>query len=849
MDACEVCGQKEFTVEEGFHYCAECGTKSQRHGPELVADFDEKLETGINPVTTAIRIKQDKKKGKMLTSWEVVNYILLGYTEQLVALGAGNDFKMTVLQLWTYYLRRMEVAFFDKKKPERPRLDVFHKSMDAIILYNRKIKKKPERRKSSDSSSKVTSSVTTSGTTMNRKLRSEQRSLLNAEYDSFRATQQSDVNRSLHELSVQSLNASLSGTDSEASSKSTGQRIKFSRRARIKMKHKLKMQKGHIEKHESDVEDMLKCHGNKHQSKIAKRHKMDPESLTRATIVSLLGLALNVSQSEIQLADLMRFHREEHISATNLMQYIPEEIESGSCTETLAQLQKGQSFSHHNLNMGIARLVKFLNVKPVTPDLSKLCKRYIEELCLPTDLMIYLDRLLAVFPPKMMYSNNKYLPHYEGRAMAFIIFLLKLLFGCNDFTEMKLSKSAAKFNALLKNLGPSYKPIFVFREWIRYLEMRKVILAQVHHPTNRLVSKEEGVEQDVALFINHNMHKKQGVDLFRATVKTVNRNWMSKLKDFVTNMVNTHHRLNSDQSDPKIIEFEPSLTPNRSYFESFILCYNHDGEKYVPEFMNEDHSERTVIPLVSPSDLKQFLRLNHQISLKTKSVPSAVCQLEFIDQTITNNVLYELLRNESPFLLIDDCNESTWTPPAKRTFQAPSHEKILSKVLLRNEEQHEISRSIIEQKRDSSKDNDQTISDSTFMSNASMDLSEMSCNCSQDSFVPPYQNTTHSLLTPNYDYWVRFYPTSVFLTKEQFDEEIAATLPDNFRLVLEECARIIESEPSDLYKELMTVETYLFYAVQPVERFFDGTDGCNIQFETQFGSRMIMRVREAMERY
>lgn len=66
------------------------------------------------------------EKLNRITSWEQANYILLGYTDLLGTLGAGASFKMTVLQLWTTYLRRMEIAFFDKEAPELPRLPVFY---------------------------------------------------------------------------------------------------------------------------------------------------------------------------------------------------------------------------------------------------------------------------------------------------------------------------------------------------------------------------------------------------------------------------------------------------------------------------------------------------------------------------------------------------------------------------------------------------------------------------------------------------------------------------------------------------------------------------------------------------
>ena len=66
------------------------------------------------------------EKLNRITSWEQANYILLGFTDLLVTFGAGSGFKLTVLQLWTTYLRRMEIAFFDKEAPELPRLPVFY---------------------------------------------------------------------------------------------------------------------------------------------------------------------------------------------------------------------------------------------------------------------------------------------------------------------------------------------------------------------------------------------------------------------------------------------------------------------------------------------------------------------------------------------------------------------------------------------------------------------------------------------------------------------------------------------------------------------------------------------------
>lgn len=159
------------------------------------------------------------------------------------------------------------------------------------------------------------------------------------------------------------------------------------------------------------------------------------QSLTRSLLMAVLGLALNVDRSQLQLADLVRFNREEHIAHANLMQYLPDELDPDCYNETIRRLQGGAVGSHFELRENTTDLVRFLKVEVVTPDFHALCKRYLAELCLPVDLMIYIDRLLAAFPPQMKFNEGMKVPNYEGRAMAIIIFVLKLLFGLNDSTE------------------------------------------------------------------------------------------------------------------------------------------------------------------------------------------------------------------------------------------------------------------------------------------------------------------------------------------------------------------------------------------------------------------------------
>lgn len=59
-----------------------------------------------------------------LTSWECYNYILRGFVEELLSFGAKEELKLMTLQIWAAYLRRMEIAFFNRKQPDLPKLGI-----------------------------------------------------------------------------------------------------------------------------------------------------------------------------------------------------------------------------------------------------------------------------------------------------------------------------------------------------------------------------------------------------------------------------------------------------------------------------------------------------------------------------------------------------------------------------------------------------------------------------------------------------------------------------------------------------------------------------------------------------
>lgn len=62
-------------------------------------------------------------------------------------------------------------------------------------------------------------------------------------------------------------------------------------------------------------------------------------------------------------------------------------------------------------------------------------------------IFLYAARVFSSSPSKMSFSHKSPLfPNYEGRAIAYIIVVLKVLFGLDDVTEREISRVTEKIN-------------------------------------------------------------------------------------------------------------------------------------------------------------------------------------------------------------------------------------------------------------------------------------------------------------------------------------------------------------------------------------------------------------------
>ncbi|XP_054726857.1 TATA box-binding protein-associated factor RNA polymerase I subunit B [Anastrepha obliqua] len=618
--SCKVCGERQFTLREGFYYCQECGTKQEQVRAVEVERDEDFLQAKHVKKQKIHAVKTEKPN---LTSWECYNYILRGLVNDLLSLGAKEELKLMTLQLWAAYLRRSEVAFFNKKRVELPKLGFRFLQRDASALYNHAHKRraqKRKRRRTDDSGASMASSESASA----REFRRCRRKLDESSYSLNSSLSSTGVSQT----TMSSANTSSTGTTSHAI------KLQFSARARKRLKKRMPVK--HIEKHALDAEGNLNCHNMKPLARSINRTEHALLTMNVRQIYTILGIALNLIGDEIQLCDLVRFIDEEHISTKNVIEYFPENIAKHG-KKLLQEIQFYKyptKYSDKVLREHIGLVSKFINIREFKqPEMIKLTERYVTELNLPPDISTYTEHLINLLPPKMSTRVSHVYPAYEARTMAYIIFVLKLLFGLDGHTENKVSDAATKVNHCLQKLSEegcssnaklSQPPLlFVWKDWVDYVEMRKVIVAHYnsnfcrqfkqHQSTAQLLKE---MEEEQRTQLEQAVHTAEGASVENnAKVSTMHRIFEQFLDEYNDELPAEH---------VESIIFPPSLTPAHAYFKRILLHCSNAGTSAsfkIPEFMRTDHMQRTLAPYAHAKELKEYFK-QHKWELKVRRMPS-----------------------------------------------------------------------------------------------------------------------------------------------------------------------------------------------------------------------------------
>ncbi|XP_039315147.1 uncharacterized protein LOC105201074 isoform X2 [Solenopsis invicta] len=590
MLKCGICGYSDFYKASGYFFCTICQTQSQDVGEEV--ELELPIESTARLRKTKIhRVKNDKT----------------GLTNEFIELGISADIKITVLQLWARYLGKLEVAFISAKEKLIPKLARRYKKRDAEIIYGKVLsqtKSKKQRKSTNNIADSIPSACLNEETSL-RELNRNKKLMITADYDRFMQLQTSSERDVLSTFSQ-----SVYSTHSSTKQSCESMRIQFNSSAKEETSRIKNMAKKVPRYKRSKYK----------QSHVTTRYKTGPDLITPTKLWAILYLALRIHNQDIHLGDMIRYGREGRLSYYRLDRLIPPEV---SLTKSdINFLSRAMDITHKGMRRIIGQMAKFLGVtRIICPDLLSLVNRYCTELALPKDISSYAERLISLFPPKMMFDKKSCIPNYEGRAMAFIIVVLKTLLSLDDITENEISNVVDKINSAISDEGIYDTKLFSFREWQKYVECRRAVLINTHCPTK--LKYNPNIPDVNSLFIK--FLESIGSKTDREEPETIMdkhlipRELRHAMKQCINNVNSNDLPLNA------VNEFSSTLMPNHLYLQQLLEYPLYD----LPSMLRNDFSFTESEYLTKSESVYKLLALQYNIQLN--SIDS---NLHFIEKAV-----------------------------------------------------------------------------------------------------------------------------------------------------------------------------------------------------------------------
>lgn len=254
--------------------------------------------------------------------------------------------------------------------------------------------------------------------------------------------------------------------------------------------------------------------------------------------------------------------------------------------------------------------------------MHKLIRRYVSELYLPAEVADLVERLINLLPPEVKPSTEGFYPAYEARAMAFIIYVLKMFFGLDGQRELRISNASLKINEALEhckqdavNARRSTPDLFVWTEWMEYVEMRKVIISQFNAQFSRKFQQHQStsvkLEEQIKIRdkLKAENEEKLG-DEFQDAIRNTVVNLQHVMQLYMNHCSNTEQSKSPNTSG---VYFPPTITPSTDYFsiikkhlETLSATTNHELPCVIPEFMHINHKQRTLLPYLRAGNFREL---------------------------------------------------------------------------------------------------------------------------------------------------------------------------------------------------------------------------------------------------
>lgn len=589
------------------------------------------------------------------------------------------------------------------------------------------------------------------------------------------------------EATISTLSNSMSLNSSTSGNSNKAVRLSFLPYARKRFKKM--MGSKHLAKHEVDNEQLLTCHNLNVKKNDLTRFE-EAQEIRNTTLYTILYIALNFIEDDIQLSDLRRYILEGRITLQHIQKFFPENALEECmkiCTSiNYRHAMHSNMFIEARMITNVHHICTQLRIPDLKlPNISRLCQRYITELALPKDLMKYIERLINIYKPEMRWTK-RYTPVYEARAIAYIIFILKLLFGLDDSMEHEISESSRKINKTISDAN-----LFVFDDWMRYLEMRKVILSQAYMPFS-VVYKTECDSHRRYEFLKKEFTEDK--PYFR---KPQVDNLDRIIESFLSNF---HHE------EPEEFDFSlPTLTPNATYFQTVL---NSSKKLIIPDFMHKNPSESSIAAFINQKNLKNLAK-DHMYKLKVEELELREhVKIERFNRfkSLFQKRYKHTVRVRSADFEID---HDTWKKQVKEEMENESlvfgnevTRKTFKKSTVEIHRKEDRTRAPAGPTKDPVEVKQENLFDC--LSEDEEDIYEGEENFEELVFK-----------MSNMDYWTVMGSLNS-LTKSEINV-VKGKLPLNLKWLVTYCANMLDSNWETIYNELLTIEANFMYVLEPMD--------------------------------
>lgn len=370
---------------------------------------------------------------------------------------------------------------------------------------------------------------------------------------------------------------------------------------------------------------------------------------------------------------------------------------------------------------------------------------------IPDEICQAVENIVSKTVPHMS-VKEELVPNYEGRLMSIILFTLKLLFGFDGMTEFNFSKYAKLVN------NTSKQNMFDVIAWIKCIAYRNLFMKMCHFPTYHINNTEVNSDLLLQYIASQNVLFPSEASLTR------------EMKDFEELLV----KMKNCQYDNNMYNvFPASLTPFTTYVEILSKLEN---KKFMKPILDQSYTTDKIDFLLRPNSYLNFLE---NVKVKNGGANDKWFMNDIKKFRTTNKkrhkfVIVEIINDGSDILDTFD-DDSNFNKNRDISIFQEAYQKYRKHIFHKN-----------------------------------FKYLERTCRYVHHNNIPS-EHSYETHYNPFERYWLNCITDIDLINKKEFDTFFQSHTY-TFKVVFDECSRVIEQSHNEFFKEFQLTELFLTYS-------------------------------------